>query len=69
VANITMTTGWNFSTGPDEAALILAALGGRLKPEDRAAAKHLGDTLTLLRARQARLLAQQMEQHAAKVQS
>ena len=51
----------------DESALILAALGGRLRPEDVERAKTLGNKLTLARAACARAFADQMSQHAGKV--
>ena len=69
MANVQLQVHWTFVADPDEAALILAALGGRLRPEDVERAKALGDKLTLTRARTARDFADQMATHAGKVPS
>ena len=67
MADVRMQVLWQFSADPDEAALILAALGGRLKEEDKPLAKTLGDRLTLMRAKVAKGYVDSMEKHASKV--
>lgn len=41
---------WVFDLGTRDSLLVLKALGGRLTEAEEAAAKELGDRLTLLRA-------------------
>lgn len=67
MAEVSLKSLWVFSTDADEASLILAALGGRLKPEDVSAARELGDRLTLQRRASANALAAAMSVHANKV--
>lgn len=43
---------WTFDTTAEDMLLILKALGGRLKGDEVAKAKALGDNLTRARARQ-----------------
>lgn len=50
-AEVAFSPSWVFRLFPKDAALVLRALGGRLRDdEDRAAASTLCDRLTLLRA-------------------
>ena len=67
MADIQMKVEWRFITNPEEAALILTALGGRLREEDKEVAKVLSDKLTLSRAKNAREYAEQMAIHASKI--
>lgn len=55
---------WWFGLTPDDARLMLAALGGRLREDQYEAAKELGDELTRMRAKDAARFADQMETHA-----
>jgi hypothetical protein len=65
---VEMDVDWVFRLKGHEARLILSALGGRLRPEQREEAKRLGDELTVLRANWAGQLAEEMDKHADKVE-
>jgi len=66
--NLVLQAVWVFEADPEEASLILRALGGRLiTEEDKEEAKALSDKLTVIRYEQAQHLAHQMEKHAKKV--
>lgn len=67
MAHVTLQANWQFQADSVDASLILKALGGRLTEEEKQDAKELGDELTLQRAAQARMFADQMSSHAAKV--
>jgi hypothetical protein len=54
---------WWFALDARETALMLASLGGRLRPEQESAARELGDKLTELRAKESDHFAEQMERH------
>jgi len=69
MADVSLQVSWVFSTNADEASLILSALGGRLRDEDKVAAKALSDKLTLIRANAAQQFVDQMKKHASKVQN
>lgn len=48
---VALQVSWQFRLGRKDSLLVLKALGGRLvTPEEVAAAKELGDRLTLMRA-------------------
>lgn len=64
---IRMDVRWEFSLTGAQARLVLAALGGRLREDQYDDAKRLGDELTLLRAKHAGQLADEMDLHADKV--
>lgn len=65
---IQMEVTWNFGLTGAETRLVLAALGGRLRPDQVDAARDLGDKLTVLRAQWANQFADEMNKHAAKVE-
>jgi hypothetical protein len=65
---IEMDVRWKFSLTGRQARLVLAALGGRLRPDQFEEARALGDELTLLRAKHAGQLADEMDIHAGKVE-
>lgn len=67
MAKIVPSVAWTFTLDARETALVLAALGGRLRPEHYDRAKALGDKLTLERARLADEWADQLAAHAEKV--
>lgn len=46
MGQIVMHAEWAFKVSNNEMLIILKALGGRLRPDDIAVAKELGDTLT-----------------------
>lgn len=55
---------WHASFSPEELALVLRALGGRLRDNaDKDAAKALGDEITRLRQKQAQMLVHEMDKH------
>ena len=61
---IKLEKSWTFTLEPEEAALVLRALGSRLRgPEDVKAAKELGDKITLDRRQEAWSLAVEMDKH------
>ena len=61
---VELTKAWTVTFTADEMALVLMALGGRLREEeDSIAAKELGDTMTVQRQKQALALAQAMTKH------
>jgi hypothetical protein len=64
-----MSTMWTFTLNAQQTRLVLAALGGRLRDEQREDARELGDYLTVLRATIADQYADEMDLHASKVQS
>jgi hypothetical protein len=66
---IQMEVTWLFRLNGAQSRLVLAALGGRLRPDQIEEAKELGDELTLLRAQWADQFANEMDKHAEKVQS
>lgn len=55
---------WIIDAPPEEMSLILKALGGRLREDEKQHARELGDRITHLRAKLARQFADQMETHA-----
>jgi hypothetical protein len=60
---------WQFNLSAADTRLVLAALGGRLRPDQEADAKRLGDELTIARANWANQFADEMDNHASKVES
>jgi hypothetical protein len=64
-----MSTMWTFTLNAQQTRLVLAALGGRLREDQREDARELGDYLTVLRATIADQYADEMDLHASKVQS
>lgn len=65
---VQMQVTWGFELTGAESRLVLAALGGRLRPDQEEAAKKLGDELTVLRAQWADQFANEMDKHAQKVE-
>lgn len=55
---------WRLLLEPRDSALVLKALGGRLKPEEVADAKALGDKITKDRASAAAAFAREMQKHS-----
>jgi hypothetical protein len=66
---IEMEVMWKFNLTGKQARLVLAALGGRLRPDQYEDARKLGDELTILRAQHAGQLADELDIHAGNVQS
>jgi len=64
---IQMDVTWSFNLTGAETRLVLAALGGRLRPDQEEEARKLSDELTLLRAQWANQYADEMDKHASKV--
>lgn len=54
---------WQVTLDPDQAALVIRALRGKLKEEDIPVAEELAYVLTMHRAAEARSLAKSMEKH------
>jgi hypothetical protein len=63
-----MSTMWTFTLNAQQTRLVLAALGGRLREDQREDARELGNHLTLLRATIADQYADEMNLHASKVE-
>jgi hypothetical protein len=59
---------WTFTLSGRETAIVLAALGGRLRDDQADFAKDLGDRLTLMREEFADDFAAAMSKHASKVE-
>lgn len=66
--SVELQNNWVFKLGPGDSALVLKALGGRLRPEEVQAARELGDMLTEQRARQATHLMGEMKKHAGAIE-
>lgn len=69
IQTLKMDAMWTFTLNAQQTRLVLAALGGRLRNDQREDARRLCDELTTLRANIANQYADEMELHASKVQS
>ena len=69
MADLSMRSTWTLELSSEELVLVLKALGGRLKPEERDAARLLGDDVTLNRIDQTREQMDRLEQNVMKTRA